>query len=194
MEPVPSVVPEPVRVLPPKPRASRSGMWLNLLLGIAAAVAIGGVAFAVGRSTAPAPVAAAGAGRGNFGGGAGRSFDPNASFAPGAGGFGGFGGRGGGGLSISGTVDSVSSDSITIKTANGQTVTVSLSGDTTYHEATTGTAADVKSGASVSVRVGGLGGGNGNGGNGNGGNGGAGASPGTGGALDLTATDITVEQ
>ena len=32
----------------------RSAGWLNLLLGAAAILAVGGVAFAVGRSTAPA--------------------------------------------------------------------------------------------------------------------------------------------
>ena len=51
---------EPVR-RPGRHGVGSSGRWLNLLLGVAAAVAIGGVAFAVGRSTAP--VAAARFGR-----------------------------------------------------------------------------------------------------------------------------------
>lgn len=176
----PVVSPGPAVAAPPARRRGNSGLWLNLLLGLAAAVAIGGVAFAVGRSTAPAPVAAAGGfGRGNFGNGG-----PGASFAPGQGAGLGLGGRGG--LSISGTVESVAADAITIKTANGQTVTVSLSGDTTYHQATAATAADVTTGASVSVRVGGFGGGQG-GGQANGGNA-NGATP------DLTATDVTVDR
>ena len=52
---------EPVRPIVTAPRRSSSGRWLNVLLGVAAAVAIGGVAFAVGRSSAP--VNAAGFGR-----------------------------------------------------------------------------------------------------------------------------------
>ncbi len=173
---------EPVRPLMPaaKPKKSSSGMWLNLLLVVAAAVAIGGVAFALGRSTAPV-AAAAGAGRTGFGNGqlgAGRSFDPNASFAPGQGGGLGFG-RGGGNVGITGTVDSVTADSITVKTANGQTVTFTLSGATTYHQATTATAGDVTTGATVTVRVGGFGGG-------------AAGQPGASGAPALTATDVTV--
>lgn len=170
---------EPVRPLAPapKPKKSSSGMWLNLLLVVAAAVAIGGVAFALGRSTAPVAAANGRAGfpAGQFG--AGRSFDPNASFAPGQGGGLGFG-RGGGNVGITGTVDSVSADSITVKTANGQTVTFTLSGDTTYHQATVATAADVTTGATVTVRVGGFGGGA--------------AGPGASGAPALTATDVTV--
>ena len=63
-------------------RRSSSGRWLNVLLGVAAAVAIGGVAFAVGRSTAPAS-AATGFGRGPADGPfASGSFDPSASGAP----------------------------------------------------------------------------------------------------------------
>ena len=58
---------EPVRPVVTAPRRSSSGRWLNLLLGVAAAVAIGGIAFAVGRSTAP--VAAAGFDRGPGNGG-----------------------------------------------------------------------------------------------------------------------------
>ena len=75
-------------------------------------------------------------------------------------------------------MDSVSADSITVKTANGQTVTFTLSGDTTYHQATAATAADVTTGATVTVRVGGFGGGAG--------------GPGASGAPALTATDVTV--
>jgi hypothetical protein len=180
---------EPVRPLAPAPapRKRSSGMWLNVLLVVAAAVAIGGVSFALGRSTAPATTAAArgGFGTGQFAGnGAGRSFDPNASFPTGAGGFGagGFGGRGAN-VGITGTVDSVSADSITIKTANGQTVTLSLDGQTTYHQSTAATSSAVTTGATVTVRVGGLAGAGQ-------GQGGAAAS----GAPNLTATDITVGQ
>jgi hypothetical protein len=179
---------EPVRPLAPAPRKRSSGMWLNVLLVVAAAVAIGGVSFALGRSTAPVATTAAargGFGTGQFAGnGAGRSFDPNASFPAGAGGFGagGFGGRGAN-VGISGTVDSVTAASITIKTANGQTITLSLDGQTTYHQSTAATSSAVTPGATVTVRVGGLAGAGQ-------GQGGAAAS----GAPSLTATDITVGQ
>ncbi len=193
----------PVPGPPTKPRSS-SGRWLNLLLGVAVAVAIGGVAFAVGRSTAPAQAATfqrgTGPGNGNFvfpGG----SFDPNAIPSGGANGGanGGFAGRlglGGGGVTIDGTVDSVSADSITITTASGQQVTLSLSGDTTYHTQTPASASDVTAGSKVAVQVDIAGGfrGNGNNGNGNGGNGGSG-NGGTGNgapAFSGTVSSVTV--
>ena len=86
---------------PAKPKSGSSGRWLNVLLGVALVFAIGGVAFAIGRTTAPA--AAATGGRGNFNGGfVGGGNGPTGSFVPGANGGGFFGGRGAGGLSISG--------------------------------------------------------------------------------------------
>jgi len=127
-----------------------SGLWLNLVLVVAAIVAVGGVAFAVGRSTAP--VAAAGArGNGQFGNG---NF-ARGSFAPGASGAPGFGGglRGGGGFNLSGTVQSVTGDTLTITTANGQTVEFTLGTDTTYSTNTPATAADVKAGSKVEVQL-----------------------------------------
>ena len=138
---------EPVRPVPvhrPSARGS-SGRWLNVLLGVAVAVAIGGVAFAVGRSTAPAQAA-------TFQRGAGfrqrqlrvprRAASTRTRRRNGATGRGGAGrfGLGGGGVTINGTVDSVSADSITITTASGQQVTLSLSGDTAYHTQTPATA------------------------------------------------------
>ena len=145
-----------------KPRSS--GRFLNAILAIALAVAIGGVAFAVGRTTAPA--AAATGNRGNFG--AGNFLGPGANLAPGAsvapGGFigGGQGGPGslGGGLTVSGTVQSVTGDTLTIETTAGQTVELSLGPDTTYHRKTDGAAADVATGSTVEVQLdfaGGLG-------------------------------------
>ena len=118
-------------VMTPGPAASSrksgsGGRLLNIVLVVAAAVAIGGVAFAVGRNTAPVS-ASTGTGRGNgtFGGAfPGRSFTPGASGAPGFG-RGGFGGAlGGAGLTIQGTVESVDGDTMTIKTANGATIAV----------------------------------------------------------------------
>ena len=175
----------PVQVVPanqpPKRRASR---LLDIALALAAILAIGGVAFAVGRATAPAPAQAARgfAGNGGF-------FRNGGSFDPGAGGGNGQGPRfafgGGGALAIDGTVTALTADSITIKRADGQEVTFDVTGTTAYHQATTAAASDVAVGDSVSVRVtpdGRLGGG------GQGGQAGATAS----GAPTLSASDVTV--
>jgi hypothetical protein len=189
-------------VPPPKPRAS-SGRWLNLLLGVAAAVAIGGVAFAVGRGTAPAQAATFTSAGGNnpgfvFNGG---SFDPNAAPGPNGGNGGTGGGRFGlgGGVTVEGTVDSVTADSITITTANGQHVTLDLSTDTTYHTQTPASASDVTAGSKVAVQLNiaggfrGNGNGNGQGNNGNGnGNGGNGNGNGNGGAPSFSGTVSSV--
>jgi hypothetical protein len=134
-------------------------------------------------------------GTGRFNGGTG----PNGSFAPGAGGFGGGNGAGrglgfagAGGLSITGTVDTISDDSVTIKTSTGNTVTIGLDSSTTYHQQADATSSDVTAGTTVILQVGA--------GGFRGGNGGANASPGTGNgsanggnSLTLgTASDVTV--
>jgi hypothetical protein len=158
---------------PPKRRASR---WIDIALAGAAVLAIAGVAFAVGRTTAPTPTQATRGFGGNGGFFRGGSFDPN---APGQGGNG--GGRGafglGGGLAIDGTVTSVSADSLTVKTADGRELTVSLSDSTAYHQASPATSSDVTVGDNVSVRVAG-------------GRGPITASPS--GAPQLSASDVTV--
>ena len=171
-----AVQPGPVTVRESQ-RPKRTMSILNLALGLALLVAIGGVAFAVGRSTAP--VAAAGArnlGNGGFQGG---------GEFPGSGN--GNGGRtfGNGGLSVQGSVTAVSADSITIKTANGQSVVISINGNTAYHRQSNANATDVQSGTTVIVRVGRAGGANG----------GPGSSPAAGSsgqAGALSATDVTV--
>jgi hypothetical protein len=156
----------------PGRRRSTTSTLVNVLLGVALVVAVGGVAFAAGRATAPAATTGRnGFGNGQFGGN-GQAFGPGASGAPDRGGFGGFGG-GGGGVSIQGTVTAVAADSITLQLASGQTVTIPLDASTTYHSRTAATAADVANGASVIIQLAGggrgLGTGNGNGnGNGNG--------------------------
>jgi len=173
---------------PPKRSANRV---LDIALALAAVLASGGVAFAVGRATAPAPAQAAARGFDGNGG----FFRNGGSFDPGAGGGNGGGprfafGGGGGALAIDGTVTAVSADSITIKRADGQEVTFDLTGTTSYHQATTGAASDVAVGDNVSVRVtpdGRLGGGGGQNG-GQGGQGGATAS----GPPTLSASDVTV--
>jgi hypothetical protein len=144
------------------------GMLLNVLLGLALVVAVGGVAFAVGRSTAPA-AAASNAGRFGANGGFAGQGGPTASGAPGA-----FGaGLGGGGVSVQGTVTAISADSITLQLTSGQTITIPTDAQTTWHQRAAATAADVTSGSTVVVQLqggrGAFGNGNGNGqGQGNG--------------------------
>jgi hypothetical protein len=175
---------------------SRSSRLLDVALALAALVAVGGVAFGVGRATAPVAAAANG-GLGTFRNGGGAGFRPDGSFDPNAPGRGGAFALGGG-LSIDGTVTSVSADALTLKLANGQNVTFSLDSSTSYHQATAGSASDVAVGDSVSVKVKGgggrvfnQGGQGGNGGNAPGASPAPGASGGPGGG-GLQASDITV--
>jgi hypothetical protein len=176
----------------PVVQPGRAGRTLNLLLILAALVAIGGVAFAVGRTTAPRTAAVAGpgggtgggnAGAGNFGGGnfgGGNFGGPRGSGAPGGPG-GAFGGRTAG---IRGTVTAISPTTITIQIANGATISLAIDGSTTYHREVAGAATDVATGREVIVQL--------NGRNANGGGPGAspaGASPA---ATTGTAGDITV--
>jgi hypothetical protein len=173
LEPVAELAPVTIAGVQPR---SRSGRVLNLALGAALAIAVAGVAFAVGRGTAP--VSAATGGRNAFGG-------PGASFQPG----GGQGFRGGFGsdsrLSISGTVTAIGADSMTITTSSGATVEVSINGNTAYHQQSAATSADVSTGKTVVVQVEGFGGRGG---------GGPGSSPApsSGTTTAPTATDITV--
>lgn len=134
------------------PKRKSSGGWLNVILAVAVVVAVGGVAFAIGRNTAPV-AAAATRGNGLFGNGtfARGSFAPGASGVPG--GFGGGGLRGEAGFNLSGTVQSVTGDTLTITTANGQTLEFSLGTGTTYSTKAPATAADVKAGAKVEVQL-----------------------------------------
>jgi len=171
-QPVQPVAPEPQATPPvtepvvptgvkPGSNRPRSTMWVNAALGLALAIAIGGVGFAAGRMTAPATANAGGNG-GRFGNGqfqGGGQF-PGGYFFQGGPGGDGAGGNGGlrgifgnGGASIQGTVDSVSGDTLTLKLANGQTIQVSLSGTTTYHSQASASAGDVKTGGTVIVRL-----------------------------------------
>jgi hypothetical protein len=157
--PASPVAPAPVTAAPPpvipRKKSSGGGRWLNLVLGVAVAVAIAGVAFAVGRTTAPAS-AATGAGRGGFGGQfPGGSFAPRASGQPGfgRGGLGGAFGAGGAGLTVSGTVVSVDGDTMTIKTTSGQTIQVATGPSTTYNTQSPAAASDVAAGKTVQVQL-----------------------------------------
>jgi hypothetical protein len=190
--PSPDLAPPPAPVVPPnaKPRG-RGARIVNVVLALAVAVAIAGVAFAVGRGTANASTPE-GNGRGQFFNGQGFPGNGNAGNGDGNGGGGGFVGNGGpfaggaAGIVLEGTVSSVDADSITIKTAAGAEITVSTSGDTTYHQQAAATSSDVKTGSTVRVQVDGFRGGRFGGG--------PNASPAASGAPrgNASATDITV--
>lgn len=150
-----SPAPRPVR---PK-KQDRTTM---VLLFAASLVAVGGIGFAAGHLTAPAAAANAtfarsAAGFSRTGSGGFPSFAPGASFNLGelGNGFGGAGIRGLGGLNgdVSGTVESIDGSTMTIKTASGETVTIDLTGSTTYHSEASASADQVQVGSSVTVQI-----------------------------------------
>jgi hypothetical protein len=147
----PAAVPVTAGVLPlasviAKP-ASSGGRGTSLLLLLAGAIAVGGLAFAGGRLTAPAAATTSRTGAGQFQGN-GQGFPANGQ---------GFAGRGDGfgGISLSGTVSAVSADSITLELASGTSITIPLDGKTAYHTATVATAGAVTVGSQVRVTPGG---------------------------------------
>jgi hypothetical protein len=146
-EAVPSAMPTPTGAARPGAR------WVNVALAVAVAIAIGGVGFAAGRMTAPASAIGAGNGR-FFGNGTvpGGGYFPG-RFGNGTGADAGRGFLGAGGASIEGTVDSVTSDTLTLKLPSGQTIQVSLGGSTTYHSQAAASASDVAPGSDVIVRI-----------------------------------------
>ena len=185
--PAPEAPPTPpVAPIQPAWQPRVNARWLNIVLVIAGAFAIAGIAFAIGRSTAPSALDQLRAD--GLGGRDGQFF-----VGPGGqGGFPGQGGQGGqgggrlplvgtgGGLAIEGTVESIDGDSITIKTADGRSIELSIDGDTSYHTASDASASAVTSGSKVVVRVQAGGGQPG------------GGQPGSGGGFDLGADDVTV--
>jgi len=187
--PTPTTQPGVTVPVAPVVRArKRSSRILDVALLAAALLAIGGVAFGVGRATAPAVAAANGTGtfRGANGFRPDGSFDPNA--APGRGGAFALGG----GLSIDGTVTAISPDSLTLKLASGQEVTFALDSSTAYHQAMAASASDVAVGANVSVKVKGDGGGPTFGGPSASQAPGASSAPAASGAPRFEASDVTV--
>jgi hypothetical protein len=172
----------PMTAVPAPSTRSKGGGWTNLVLVGALALAIGGVAFAVGRSTAPAAAASTnGLVPGAFGGPQGAGV-PQGSFTPGEGGPNvvGPGFLGGGGLTIDGTVASVDGTSMTITLESGETVTVTLDDTTTYHSAVEASSEDVAVGDDVAVR--------------SSGGGRFGLGPNASAAPSLTASDVTIVQ
>ena len=179
-----SAQPQPAAPVPTPVRSKGGGgsRGLMLLYGLAAVIAVGGVAFAIGRMTAPVAAASTRSGFARTG------LGPVSSFAPGGGRFG-LGAGGISGASVRGTVQSITGSTLTLQTASGQTVTIDLTGTTTYHSQAAATASDVKPGSTVQVQIefnrsafAGGGGGGGFGAGGAAGAGAAGANGGTGGA------------
>ena len=166
-------LPAPAAVVPRR----RSSRLIDLALIGAAVLAIGGVAFAVGRATAPVSAAT------GFTPGGANIVRPGGSFDPGSGQGPRFAFGGPGGLTIDGTVTAIDADSITITTADGQQQTFDVDSSTAYHQATDAAASDVAVGDEVSVKVTGRGGGAGS----------QGAAPGASGdTFELSASDVTV--
>lgn len=152
--PMPAAMPATAPVGAPV-RKGPSARVLNTVLAGALVLAAAGIAFAVGRMTAPA--AAASTRGGNFPGG-GQGFNGyfggrQGNGGAGAGGFGGAFGGAGGGVTIQGTVDAVSSTTLTLKLASGQTIQIALDPTTTYHSQTNASASDVVTGGTVQVQL-----------------------------------------
>lgn len=132
-------------------RKKRPPRMLFIVMALAGFVALGGVAFAVGRMTAPS-AAFPGAG-GNLNGGGGGFQPPGGQNGQGFPGGGPGGGFGGGGPSLEGTITALDGDSLTIQTADGSTVTVNLSDETSYAQEETTSADALDTGDAVRVQV-----------------------------------------
>ena len=139
--PPPAVTAGPAVTTAPAKAARKGGVSiLNVALGVAVLVATAGVAFAVGRTTAPAAassetaITAPGGGRFFVNGEPQRQL--RSQRRPGRPGNGNGNGRFGLGAAptIEGTVDSITADAITIRTADGNTITIGLDSSTTYHQ------------------------------------------------------------
>jgi hypothetical protein len=138
---------------------------VSVALVVALVIATGGLAFAIGRTTAPAAATTTGSFGGTRTGVAGtgaNGFGPGASgFVPGAGGAvpGAIGGAlaGDGALTLRGTVAEVSADQLSLTLADGTTVSVPLDSSTTYHQQAGASASDVTVGRTVLVELSGFG-------------------------------------
>jgi preprotein translocase subunit YajC len=142
MKQPPAATPAPAAIVRPRRTSNR---LLDAALIAAAVVAIGGVAFGIGRATAPA--AAFTGGPVQFPGG--KVVTPDGSLDPNAGPRVGFGG----GPTIDGTVTAIDGDDITLKLADGTEMTFTLDSTTAYHQATDASASDVTVGDDVAIRV-----------------------------------------
>lgn len=165
--------PPPAVTRPPSARKVSGGV---LAVGLSALVAVGGLAFAIGRVTAPAATTVV---RGQL---PGSGQLPSGSFVP--------GGmiRGAlGGITISGTVTAVGDGELTIETSSGTELTIPVDDTTAYHAQADASADDIDDGTEVQIQV------EPGGGRGPAASPGAGAlEPGQGGLSFGTATDVTI--
>lgn len=130
-----------------RPGHARRAGSVAALLVIGAIVAACGIGFAAGRATSTGQTGTGVAGTGQTGGGAPAGL--GVGLGPG-----GFDARALGiDVAVTGTVVSVTSGSITIKLADGQTTTIATGASTTYHEQNSTTSASVAAGETVSVKV-----------------------------------------
>ncbi|HEY5474237.1 MAG TPA: hypothetical protein VIK32_13730 [Candidatus Limnocylindrales bacterium] len=160
-----------------RPGHARRASSVTALLVIGAIVAACGIGFAAGRATSTGQTGTSGTGTGQTGGGAPAGL--GVGLGPG-----GFDPRTFGiDVAMTGTVVSVTSESITIKLADGQTTTIATGASTTYHEQNSTTSASVSAGQTVSVKV--------NGSSGRPDDLNPASSPGAG-AGAQTATDVTI--
>lgn len=147
---VPSFIPPSVASAAANPKRRTGSSAGTLAFVVAVVVAAAGLGFAGGRLTAPAAAT-----RSGFTGQNGGNFpgaNPNASGNPNRG-FGGLGGAFAGAISLDGQVTSVANGSITIQTANGQSVTLQVPSTATYHAQAPATSSDVTVGSKVQVSV-----------------------------------------
>jgi hypothetical protein len=149
----PSFIPPSVAAAAGRPKSGGRISAGTIVFTAALIVAAVGVGFAAGRVTAPSTPNRT-AFNGQFGAG-GQFGGPNASGNPNGGGRGGFGGAflGGGGaaVSIDGKVTAVSDGSITIQTANGQSITLQVPSTATYHAQAPANSSDVIVGSNVQI-------------------------------------------
>lgn len=127
--------------LPPRRRNRASS---GLVLVGAMLLAVAGVAFAVGRTSAPVSMASGAGGLGNVAAGPRASGDPAQAGA-------------GGSISVSGTVVELTSDHLTLKLVSRQTVQIALDSSTANHAQAAASGTGIAQGASVTVRVAGGG-------------------------------------
>ena len=162
-EPIPDSIPDPItetvsgQATAPGRKAARSSQLLvNGVLAIAFAVLIGGVGFAVGRATTPAVGSANPGTNQELQGGIGfPGTQDRTGQVPGDDDLGRRLGQGG--LSLQGTVVSMSATSLTLKLADGQAVYVAINSGTGYHRQADASASDVAAGSTVIVNVSGSG-------------------------------------
>ena len=138
--------PTPTAQLLEQSRPRRASRRVLVALALGGALAVGGLAFAVGRITAPAAAA-------TFPGAEGQP--PGGLQGPGGQGQGpgGFGGFGGGGLGVEGTITALDGDTLTLESADGSSITVNLSADTSFAREESAAQQDIAEGDEVRIEI-----------------------------------------